>query len=73
MVSVKEALQICGVSRQTIYNYIHNGEVAIDQKMPHEPGIIRLDKQTVLGVAQKKAEWRQKTRAKSPPGRCAIS
>lgn len=69
MVTVMQAAKKCGISRQTIYNYIHSGLVPVDQHAYDVYGIIRIDLEEAIKVSQDRAEEREKFRAKRKPGR----
>ncbi len=66
MIRVGEARKLCSVSRQTVYNYIHSGEVSIDQEAYDKYGVVLVDKDEVLTAYKKRADMRELRRAKNP-------
>lgn len=66
MIRVGEAKRLCDVSRQTIYNYIHSGDVSIDQEAYDKYGVVLIDKDEVLTACEKRAGMRELRRAKNP-------
>ena len=65
MIRVGEAIKLCSVSRQTIYNYIHSGEVSIDQEAYDKYGVVLVDKDEVLAAYKNRSDMRELRRAKN--------
>lgn len=67
MIRIGEAARLTGLSRQAIYNYVHEGAVSVDADA-YKYGVIMLDKDDLLRAFDERAEMR-KARYSENPGR----
>ena len=64
MIRVQEAANLCGLTRQTIYDYITDGKIRINKEAYAKFQIIRVNHDDVIRTANERAEMRKRRDAK---------